>query len=63
LPVVAEEQLLEGIAIARDVSRQQFGVATLFATLLPNLRGAHGRTVTNDPMPGTSLDETCQDLA
>jgi hypothetical protein len=63
LPVVAEEQLLEGMAIAGDVSRQQFGVATLFATLLPNLRGAHGRTVTNDPMPGTSLDAACQDLA
>jgi len=61
--VVAEEQLVEGIAIARDVSRQQFGVATLSGTLLPNLRGAHGRTVTNDPMPGTSLDEACQDLA
>jgi hypothetical protein len=45
------------------VSRQQLGVATLFATLLPNLRGAHGRTVTNDPMPGTSLDAACQDLA
>ena len=63
LPVVAEEQLLEGVAIARDVSRQQFGVATLSGTLLPNLRGAHRRTVTNDPMPGTSLDEACQDLA
>jgi hypothetical protein len=63
LPVVAEEQLLERIAIARDVSRQQFGVATLSGRLLPNLRGAHRRTVTNDPMPGTSLDEACQDLA
>ncbi|MDT7770618.1 MAG: hypothetical protein QOI30_3635, partial [Mycobacterium sp.] len=57
LPVVAEEQLLERIAIARDVSRQQFGVATLTGTLLPNLvRGAHGRTVTNRRIPGTSLD-------
>jgi hypothetical protein len=63
LPVMAEEQLLERIAIARDVSGQQFGVATLSGTLLPNLRGAHRRTVTNDPMPGTSLDEACQDLA
>jgi len=63
LPVVAEEQLLERIPIARDVSRQQFGVATLSGTLLPNLRGAHRRTVTNDSMPGTSLEEACQDLA
>jgi hypothetical protein len=45
------------------VSRQQFGVATLSGTLLPNLCGAHRRTVTNDPMPGTSLDGACQDLA
>ena len=62
LPVVAKKQLLEGVAIARDMSRQQLGVAT-FWTLLANLRGAHRRTVTNDPMPGTSLDEACQDLA
>jgi hypothetical protein len=62
LPVVAEEQLLERIAIARDVSRQQFGVATLSGTLLPNLRGAHRRTVTNDQVPGTSLDRGCQSI-
>ena len=63
LPVVTEKQLLECIAIARHVSRQQFGVATLSGTLLPNLRGTHGRTVTNDPLPGTSLEAARQDLA
>jgi hypothetical protein len=57
LPVVAVEQFLERIAVARDVRRQQFGVAALFWNFLPKLvRGAHGRTVTNRRIPGTSLD-------
>ncbi len=64
LSVVAVEQLLEGIAVARDVSSQEFGVAALCWMFLLNLaRGAHGRTVTNRRIPGTSLDEACQDLA
>ena len=45
VPVVAVEQLLEGVAVTRDMSSQQFCVAALFC---------HGRTLTNRRLPGTS---------
>ncbi len=55
LPVMAVEQLLEGVAVAGDVGRQQFGVAAFFLTFLPNpAPETHGRTVTNRRIPGTS---------
>jgi hypothetical protein len=55
--VMAVEQLLEGIRVACDVGSQQFGVAPLFMKFLPNQAPeAHGRTVTNRWLPGTSLN-------
>jgi hypothetical protein len=57
LSVMTVEQLLEGIAVTRDVGGQQFGIASLFSKVLPNLPPeAHRRTVTNPTMPGTSPD-------
>ena len=37
LPVMAVEQFLEGVAVAGDMGRQQFGVAALFGMLPANL--------------------------
>jgi hypothetical protein len=57
LSVMPVEQLLEGIAVARDVRGQQFGVAVLLLTVLLTLAPeAHRRTVTNQLVPGTSPD-------
>lgn len=47
------EQLLERVAVACDMRGQQFGVAVFLPTLVPK---AHGWTVTNRSMPGTSPD-------
>ncbi len=65
LAVVTVEQLLEGVPVACDVGGQQFGVAPLFMKLLSNLvPEAHGRTVTNRWIAGTSPDRPmCQDAA
>ena len=59
LSVMAVEQLLEGIAVARDVSGQQFGIAGFFLTFLSNLAPeTHGRTVTNRWVSSTSPGRT-----
>jgi hypothetical protein len=56
LPLVAVEQLVEGVAVAGDMGCQQFGVTAFPLDVSPE---THGRTVTNRSLRGTSPRRAC----